>query len=287
MGLGYRPIRPFLALFLCNAMLAATVASQYSPIRIKVLSAEFHPLADSNPVPKNCDMQNFDAYCNESKNATGESIMKVQDADGHSFTITCSVDSRWSKCAPLAVGESYEARKGKHGLTLTVWVPNSNGKESTRQFRMAGDSPAPEVGAGANVPPSGAPDAQARPVPAPQPVAVAPGQKASASPPAAAPAPPPVVVPAPRVVTAAAPESQSVQKVLPGSVLCNFTSIPPGAEITLDGKYAGNTPSGIALSAGTHAVVLSLPGFNQWKRDLTVSEGSDLTVTATLQKEQQ
>src|ERR1700729_2735667 len=99
MGSGYRPLGLLLALFLVNAIAATTVSPQYSPTRIKVLSAEFHPLADANPVPKNCDMQNFDAYCNESKNATGESIMKVQDADGHSFTITCTVDSRWSKCA--------------------------------------------------------------------------------------------------------------------------------------------------------------------------------------------
>ena len=33
-------------------------------------------------------------------------------------------------------------------------------------------------------------------------------------------------------------------------VRCNFTSSPPGAEITLDGKYVGNTPSEIAVSAG-------------------------------------
>jgi hypothetical protein len=67
--------------------------------------------------------------------------------------------------------------------------------------------------------------------------------------------------------------------------MCNFSSIPPGAEITLDGKYVGSTPSGIPLSAGTHSVVLSLPGFAQWKRDLTVSEGSDLSVSAILQKQ--
>jgi len=75
MGLGYRPLRLFLALFLLDAIFAATVASQYSPTRIKVLSAEFHAIADATPIPTNCDMQNFDAYCNESKNPTGENIM--------------------------------------------------------------------------------------------------------------------------------------------------------------------------------------------------------------------
>jgi hypothetical protein len=268
MGLGYRPLRLFLALFLFNAIFAATVASQYSPIRIKVLTAEFHPVANSSPVPVNCDMQNFDAYCNESKNPTGENVMQVQDSDGHSFTISCSVDSRWSRCGPLSVGETYEARKGKHGLT--VWMQASNGKETTRLYRLAGEDTGPESGAAANSTPSAASAALPRPAPAPQPVAVAPGQKASDAAPVPAPPPP----------------SRSMQKDLSGNIMCNFSSIPPGAEITLDGKYVGNTPSGIPLSAGTHTVILSLPGFTQWKRDLTVSPGSDLTVSGILQKEQ-
>jgi hypothetical protein len=267
MGLGYRPLRLFLALFFFNAIFAATVASQYSPIRIKVLTAEFHPIADPSPVPTNCDMQNFDAYCNESKNPTGENIMQVQDGDGHSFTISCSVDSRWSKCGPLSVGETYEARKGKNGLT--VWMQASNGKETTRLFRLAGEGTGPDSGAAASSQPSAASGAPPRPVPAPQPVAVAPGQKASDAAPIAAPPPP----------------SRSAQKDLPGNIMCNFSSIPSGAEITLDGKYVGNTPSGIPLSAGTHTVILSLPGFTQWKRDLAVSPGSDLTVSGILQKE--
>jgi len=98
---------------------------------------------------------------------------------------------------------------------------------------------------------------------------VAPGQRASASAPIAAPGPP----------------LRAAQKVPAGNVLCNFISTPPGAEITLDGKYAGSTPSGIALAPGTHTVELSLPGFAPWKRDLAVSEGSDLTVNAALEKQ--
>jgi hypothetical protein len=67
-------------------------------------------------------------------------------------------------------------------------------------------------------------------------------------------------------------------------VKCNFTSTPAGAEITLDGKYVGSTPSEIELVTGTHAVVFSMPGFPQWKRELTVLPGSELTVNAILQK---
>jgi PEGA domain len=68
-------------------------------------------------------------------------------------------------------------------------------------------------------------------------------------------------------------------------VKCNFSSTPPGAEITLDGKFVGSTPSEIELPTGAHVVVFSIPGFTQWKRELTVLSGSELTVSASLQKE--
>jgi len=68
-------------------------------------------------------------------------------------------------------------------------------------------------------------------------------------------------------------------------VKCNFSSTPAGADITLDGKYVGSTPSEIELATGAHVVVFSMPLFTQWKRELTVLSGSVLTVSAILQKE--
>ena len=88
---------PVLCLF--HAVFAEATSQAY-PLQIKVLSAEYHALDSGTPVPKNCDLQNFDAYCNESKNPTVQNVMVVQDADGKFFTIGCTVDSRWSKCAP-------------------------------------------------------------------------------------------------------------------------------------------------------------------------------------------
>ncbi len=182
MGSGYKTLRLLTAVLLFGTIFAVRLASQYSPTRIKVLSADFHSLGNANPVPKNCDLTNFDAYCNESRNPTGENIMRVQDSDGKSFTITCSVDSRWSKCAPLQVGESYEAKRGKHGLT--VWIQNPNGKESTRQYRLADDAPPEQSGPAANSQPVALPS-QSGSLTIAHPLGVAPGQKA----PAAAPAP--------------------------------------------------------------------------------------------------
>jgi len=41
-------------------------------------------------------------------------------------------------------------------------------------------------------------------------------------------------------------------------VKCNFTSTPAGADINLDGKYVGSTPSEIMVSTGTHVVIFSM-----------------------------
>ena len=71
------------------------------------------------------------------------------------------------------------------------------------------------------------------------------------------------------------------------TVKCSFSSTPPGADITLDGKYVGSTPSVISVSSdGQHTVEMSLPGFAAWKRNLTVQSGSELTVNAVLEKAQ-
>ena len=88
-----------------------------------------------------------------------------------------------------------------------------------------------------------------------QPVAASAAPRQSS--PAPAPAPPAPASPAP------APSVGSVQAVPPErveKVRCNFSSTPPGAEITLDGKYVGSTPSEIPVSTGTHVVILSMPG---------------------------
>jgi hypothetical protein len=290
MGSGYRTLRLCAAFFLFSAMFALTASSQYAPTRITVLSADFHPLTQETPVPKNCDMQNFDAYCNESKNPTGQNIMRVRDSEGNTFTITCTIDSRWSKCAALGVGETYEAKRGKHGLS--VWIQNPNGKESTRLYKLGEDAPA-LPGAAAATQPVGLP-APSGGLPNSHPLGVAPGQKAplapTAAPASSAPsvptqsaAPPPVLA-SPTPAAAPVPQAEPAQEAVPGEVKCNFTSTPSGAEITLDGKYVGSTPSSITLTPGAHTVNFSLPGFVPWTRNLTVSPGSELTVSAVLQK---
>jgi PEGA domain len=63
-------------------------------------------------------------------------------------------------------------------------------------------------------------------------------------------------------------------------------STPDGADIVVDGKYVGSTPSTIRLAPGDHAISVEKAGFTSWQRTMTAGSGSIVTVDATLQKVQ-
>jgi hypothetical protein len=56
-----------------------------------------------------------------------------------------------------------------------------------------------------------------------------------------------------------------------------------GAEIYVDGKFVGQTPSTIPLPAGTHHVEVKARGRMHWERDLTVVQESQVSLTAVLE----
>jgi len=236
----------------------ANAASRDNTIRIKVLDYEAHSVSlEGTDVPKNCDQVNFDAYCNNSKTSLLTNILLVQEGNDPPFRIACTVDSKWSRCVLLDKGESFDAKKGKRGLT--VYYIDDKGKARSQLYTLV------DAEGKARLPVSAA---AVQPVPA----VAAPQQSPPVPAPTSAPAPPPPS-------TAAVTGDSSRE-----TVKCSFSSTPPGAEITVDGRYSGNTPSVLGLTMGTHVVVLFAPGFAQWKKELTVSSGSEVTVNASLQK---
>jgi PEGA domain len=62
-------------------------------------------------------------------------------------------------------------------------------------------------------------------------------------------------------------------------------SAPDGADITVDDKYMGSTPSTLKLAPGDHKIKLEKPSFKIWERTLTVVAGATATVNVTLDKE--
>ncbi len=65
----------------------------------------------------------------------------------------------------------------------------------------------------------------------------------------------------------------------------DIKSTPDGAEITVDDKFMGSTPSSMRLAVGDHKIKLGKSGFKTWERTLTVGAAATANVDATLEKE--
>lgn len=56
----------------------------------------------------------------------------------------------------------------------------------------------------------------------------------------------------------------------------------PGADIEIDGAFAGNTPSTLSVAPGQHTIAVKKKGYTDWTRTMNVS-GSAVKVNADLQ----
>jgi S1-C subfamily serine protease len=68
-----------------------------------------------------------------------------------------------------------------------------------------------------------------------------------------------------------------------GSV--RISSDPDGAEISVDGKFVGTTPSTLRLPVGPHDVEVKAAGRRAWRRTLEVLKDSEASLKATLEPE--
>jgi curli biogenesis system outer membrane secretion channel CsgG len=67
----------------------------------------------------------------------------------------------------------------------------------------------------------------------------------------------------------------------PGTMLkIPVTSVPPGADIEINGVYIGSTPADVEMEEGVQLLKVVLPGYRPWERKVKVS--ADLRVSAAL-----
>jgi hypothetical protein len=57
------------------------------------------------------------------------------------------------------------------------------------------------------------------------------------------------------------------------------------AEVYVDGASVGNAPAKVHLDPGLHAIAVKKPGFKEYRKELKVTAGAELTVRAVLEKE--
>jgi len=70
-----------------------------------------------------------------------------------------------------------------------------------------------------------------------------------------------------------------------GQAIMRIESTPPGADIELDGAFAGNTPSEVGLPAGEHTIKITKFGYKPWERKIRTSIGT-VKLAAELEKEE-
>jgi PEGA domain len=80
---------------------------------------------------------------------------------------------------------------------------------------------------------------------------------------------------------AKASTAENAPEAVPAPV--KIESTPDGAEITVDSKLMGTTPSTLRLIPGSYIVKLSKPGFNNWVKVVVVVSDGMTTVRATLE----
>jgi hypothetical protein len=81
-----------------------------------------------------------------------------------------------------------------------------------------------------------------------------------------------------------ADNAQAEEAVVAKPATVVVKSTPPGADITVDGKFMGNTPSTIQLTPGDHVVEVEKDGLRPWQRGMTITAGGNITIDATLDK---
>ena len=85
---------------------------------------------------------------------------------------------------------------------------------------------------------------------------------------------------APPEMPEVAPESANATEAT-----VQINSNPAGADIELDGAFAGNTPSSVGVPAGEHAIKITKAGYIAWERKLRISNGS-VKIAAELEKQE-
>jgi hypothetical protein len=258
---------------------------QFVVLRSETMSVPFDPLTSDEAHCAISGNGNFATMRCEAPAGTAKAnyhyvTALVVDQQGMAYGIACHqslFDETW--CKKFAPGIAIEGSFDSGQKSLSIADGQKFHQYQTLTSAFVGAAPA-----GQPVP--AAKPAKAR-TGAAAPVAAAPAAPATPAAPSAAAAPP---------SQSGAPTATSERKaegiasaasgacVATEASCVTFTSAPQGADIYVDGKFMGNTPSTLALPAGSHEVRVEGARFKPWTRTLSSTAGSTVTIHATLEK---
>ena len=155
------------------AVVSPGTAIKSGTVRITVLDSQSQSLpTGENDVPRDCDPTNYSAYCHSSKSAEIINTLVVQIGSEPPFRVTCTVETRWSRCIPLPKGETFDARKEKRGVL--IYYEDDSGKPRSQLYTYVADE-----AKNAPLQPVPAAETQPAPVPAENPAPASPARAAS------------------------------------------------------------------------------------------------------------
>ena len=82
----------------------------------------------------------------------------------------------------------------------------------------------------------------------------------------------------------AKPDSTASAASTAATAQVDIASTPPGADIEIDGKFVGSTPSSVTVAPGDHEIAVKKSGFTVWDRKISVSSGR-VNISAELEAE--
>ena len=88
------------------------------------------------------------------------------------------------------------------------------------------------------------------------------------------------------IATTLAAYPQSEAKASADASTMVIKSEPEGADISIDGKFVGNTPSTLQLNPGDHSVSIQKSGYAAWQRSIAITSGGIVTLNASLLRNQ-
>jgi len=94
----------------------------------------------------------------------------------------------------------------------------------------------------------------------------------------------PDTLPGATVQTAAVSTGAAAPAAAPSTARLSIASVPDGADIEIDGSFAGNTPSDLEVPQGERSIVVKKSGYKAWERKMKVVAGSRIHLNAEMEK---
>jgi TPR repeat protein len=102
------------------------------------------------------------------------------------------------------------------------------------------------------------------------------------NPPAAA---PPPVAPVVAAATSAPPAAATAHAVTTKFGFVNIKCDDPSSEVYVNSAFVGNAPAKVKLTTGPHIIEVKSSGFKDYKKQISVGDGAELSLNVVLEKE--